>query len=98
MENTHAPTGDHRVLPHGTAYQSDVGMCGAYDGVLGMDSDEPVQRFLTGQNKERFKPADGVGTLCGLAVDVDDKTGLARNCHAIRVGGVLSPLEPPFWS
>jgi 2',3'-cyclic-nucleotide 2'-phosphodiesterase len=96
--HTHAPTGDHRVLPHGTAFQSDVGMCGAYDSVLGMDSDEPVQRFLSGQNKERFKPAGGVGTLCGLAVDVDDKTGLARNCHAIRVGGVLAPLDPPFWS
>lgn len=96
--HTHAPTSDDRVLSGGTAYQSDVGMCGDYDSVLGMDADEPLNNFLTGQRRERFRPASGAGTLCGLAIDVDDKTGLARDCAQFRVGGVLKPMLPPFWT
>jgi 2',3'-cyclic-nucleotide 2'-phosphodiesterase len=95
--HTHAPTADHRVLPNGTAFQSDVGMCGNYDSVLGMDSEEPVNRFLTANKRERFKPAEGAGTVCGLAIEVDDKTGLAQRCHPVRLGGVLSAIEPTFW-
>jgi 2',3'-cyclic-nucleotide 2'-phosphodiesterase len=96
--HTHAPTGDYRVLPGGTAFQSDVGMCGDYDSVLGMDSDEPVSNFLTGHRRERFKPASGPATMCGLAIDIDMATGLAQRCHPVRVGGVLDPIEPPFWA
>jgi len=96
--HTHAPTADDRVLPGGTAYMSDAGMCGDYNSVLGMDVAEPVNRFLTRIPRERFEPAQGPATLSGLAVEVDDRTGLATACHAVRVGGVLKPIEPPFWA
>lgn len=96
--HTHVPTADERVLPGGTAYMSDAGMCGDYHSVLGMDAAEPVNRFLTRIPKERFEPATGPATLAGLAVDIDDTTGLARACHGVRLGGVLRSIEPPFWS
>ena len=96
--HTHSPTSDYRVLPGGTAYMSDVGMCGDYNSVLGMKSDEPVNRFLTRIPRERFEPALGEATVCGLAVDIDDKSGLARATAPIRLGGVLAPTEPSFWS
>lgn len=95
--HTHAPTSDHRILPHGTAYLSDAGMCGDYNSVLGMDAEEPVQRFLSRIPKERFKPADGPGTVSGLAIEVDDRTGLALRVAPLRIGGALSPVEPAFW-
>jgi len=96
--HTHVPTADDRVLPGGTAYMSDAGMCGDYNSVLGMDAAEPVNRFLTRIPKERFEPALGPATLSGFAVDVDDATGLAKACHPVRLGGVLRPVEPPFWA
>ena len=95
--HTHAPTSDERVLPGGTAYMSDAGMCGDYNSVLGMDTTEPINRFLTKIPKGRFEPADGPATLSGLAIDVDDKTGLAVRVAPLRLGGVLSRVEPPFW-
>jgi len=96
--HTHVPTADERVLSGGTAYMSDAGMCGDYNSVLGMDTAEPVNRFLTRIPKDRFEPALGPATLCGLAVDIDDATGLARHCHGVRLGGVLRPIEPPYWA
>jgi metallophosphoesterase (TIGR00282 family) len=96
--HTHAPTADHRVLPRGTAYVSDVGMCGDYQSVLGMDNAEPVNRFLTRIPKERFEPANGPGSVSGIAVDIDDATGLARHIGPVRAGGVLSPAMPEFWT
>jgi hypothetical protein len=95
--HTHAPTSDERVLPGGTAYASDAGMCGDYNSVLGMEIDEPVSRFLTRIPRARFEPASGPATVCGLAVDIDDKTGLARSVKALRLGGVLTPTEPLSW-
>ena len=95
--HTHAPTADERVLPGGTAYMSDAGMCGDYQSVLGMDLTEPVNRFLTRIPRERFEPALGPATVSGLAVDIDDATGLATRTHALRLGGVLAPTEPTFW-
>jgi hypothetical protein len=95
--HTHAPTSDHRVLPNGTAFVSDIGMCGDYNSVLGMDVEEPINRFLTKIPRQRFEPASGPGTLSGLAVDIDDKTGLARACSALRLGPNLEPAAPPFW-
>ena len=95
--HTHAPTSDHRVLNGGTAYISDVGMTGDYDSVLGMDRTEPIHRFLTRIPNERFAPADGPATLCGVAIDIDDATGLARNVSPVRLGGVLTPTEPLAW-
>ena len=96
--HTHAPTADDRVLPAGTAFISDVGMCGDYNSVLGMDIEEPINRFLTKIPRSRFEPAHGPGTLSGLAVDIDDATGLARACSALRIGPNLEPAEPAFWA
>lgn len=95
--HTHAPTADHRILPGGTAYVSDAGMCGDYNSVLGMDPDEPLNRFLTKIPRTRYEPAMGPATLCGLAVDVDDATGLAHKVSAFRRGPHLEPVEPDFW-
>ncbi len=95
--HTHVPTCDERVLPGGTAYMSDAGMCGDYNSVLGMDSDEPVNRFLTRIPRERFEPALGPATVSGLAVEIDDDTGLALWAKGLRFGGVLKPMEPSRW-
>jgi 2',3'-cyclic-nucleotide 2'-phosphodiesterase len=95
--HTHAPTADERVLPEGTAYIGDLGMCGDYDSVLGMDRTEPLNRFLTKIPRARMEPAMGPATLSGVAVETDDSTGLATRVAAVRLGGVLSPSEPHFW-
>lgn len=95
--HTHTPTADERVLPGGTAYMSDAGMCGDYNSVLGMDPGEPVNRFLTRIPRERFEPASGPGTLSGLAVEIDDQTGHAVFAKSLRLGGVLEPTEPLHW-
>ena len=95
--HTHAPTSDHRVMRGGTAFMSDAGMTGDYDSVLGMDTTEPVHRFLTRIPNERFTPADGAATLAGAAIDIDDKTGRATAIMPVRLGGVLAPTEPLAW-
>jgi 2',3'-cyclic-nucleotide 2'-phosphodiesterase len=95
--HTHTPTADERVFPGGTAFMSDAGMCGDYDSVLGMQAEEPVHRFLTKIPKNRFEPAAGPATLSGLAVEIDDATGLAVRVGALRMGGALTPAEPHFW-
>jgi len=95
--HTHAPTADERILPGGTAFISDAGMCGDYHSVLGMQAAEPVSRFLTRIPRERFEPANGQATVCGLAVEIDDKSGKAVRVAGLRLGGVLAPTEPLFW-
>jgi 2',3'-cyclic-nucleotide 2'-phosphodiesterase len=95
--HTHAPTADERVLPRGTAFVSDIGMCGDYESVLGMDPGEPLNRFLTKIARGRFEPAMGPATISGLAVEIDDSTGLALRTAGLRLGGVLAPTEPLFW-
>lgn len=95
--HTHAPTSDTRILPGGTAYQSDAGMCGDYDSILGMQKDEPVRRFLQKTPGARLEPATGEGTLSGVAVDIDDATGLAKAVWAVRVGPHLSEALPLGW-
>lgn len=89
--HTHVPTADTMVLPKGTAYQSDAGMCGDYNSVIGMDKTEPLRRFITGMSGGRFEPALGEATLCGTLVETDDKTGLAKSATAFRLGPGLSP-------
>jgi len=84
------------VLPGGTAYISDIGMCGDYDSVLGMDKDEPIHRFLNKIPSSRFEPATGVGTLSGVAVEIG-KNGLAERIAPVRLGGVLEETTPAFW-
>ena len=88
--HTHVPTGDAMILPKGTAYQTDAGMCGDYNSVIGMDKAEPLRRFVTGMSKTRFSPALGEATLCGLFVETDDATGKAKRVQMVREGGVLS--------
>jgi hypothetical protein len=92
--HTHVPTADHRVLAGGTAYVSDVGMCGDYDSVLGMEAGEPLNRFLTRIPRAKFEPATGPATVSGVIVESDDRTGLARSIRPLRLGGVLEPAEP----
>jgi metallophosphoesterase (TIGR00282 family) len=95
--HTHVPTADEQILAKGTAYISDAGMCGDFNSVLGMDKEEPLNRFLTKIPSARFQPSLGEATLCGVAVDVDDATGLARAVAPLRLGGKLSRAEPSFW-
>jgi metallophosphoesterase (TIGR00282 family) len=92
--HTHVPTADTLVLPGGTAYQTDAGMCGDYDSVIGMDKAEPLRRFVTGMAKGRFEPAAGPATLSGIYVETDDATGKARRAVPVRDGGRLAPSAP----
>jgi metallophosphoesterase (TIGR00282 family) len=92
--HTHVPTADAMLLPGGTAYQTDAGMCGDYNSVIGMDKGEPMRRFITGMTKGRFQPAEGPATLSGLFVETDDRTGKALRVEMVRAGGVLSPAGP----
>lgn len=92
--HTHVPTADAQILPGGTAFQSDAGMCGDYNSVIGMEKLEPMRRFVTGMGKERFTPAEGEATLSGLYVETDDRTGLATRTAMIRVGGRLQEARP----
>ena len=95
--HTHIPTADYQVLPGGTAYQTDAGMCGDYDSSIGMDKEEPLNRFVTKVNRGRMEVATGPATLCGVCVDVSDRTGLAERVAPLRIGGRLAPTEPDWW-
>ncbi|MCJ8308440.1 MAG: TIGR00282 family metallophosphoesterase [Rhizobiaceae bacterium] len=92
--HTHIPTADHQVLVGGTAYMTDAGMCGDYDSSIGMDKEEPLNRFLTKLSKGRMEPASGEATVCGVLVITDDSTGLATAVEPLRVGGRLSEIWP----
>jgi metallophosphoesterase (TIGR00282 family) len=92
--HTHIPTSDQRILKGGTALMSDAGMCGDYDSVIGVDPEEPLNRFLTGVPQGRFEPAEGEATLCGVAVVTDDQTGLAIHVAPLRTGGTLLQVLP----
>jgi metallophosphoesterase (TIGR00282 family) len=95
--HTHVPTADHQVLPGGTAFVTDVGMTGDYNSCIGMVKDEPLSRFIRRIPATKFEPALGPATLCGLAVETDDNTGLARRVAAVRLGGRLEEARPAFW-
>ena len=96
--NPHVPPADYRILSGGTAYMTDAGMCGAYDGVIGMDKEEPLRRFTRKLASGRFEPATGPGTLSGVAVETDDRTGLAVRVAAVRLGAGLEESRPAFWA
>ncbi len=91
--HSHIPTADAQVLPNGTAYQTDVGMCGDYDSVIGMEKSVPIERF-TKKISGRLTPADGPATLCAVFVDTDDETGLAKTVSPVRLGGRLIEITP----
>jgi hypothetical protein len=92
--HTHVPTADFQVLVGGTAYQTDAGACADYDSVIGNQKEEPLRRFTTRIAGGRFKPAEGPATICGVYVETDDATGLARRIEPIRVGGRLTQTVP----
>lgn len=96
--HTHVPTADHQILPGGTAFMTDVGMTGDYNSVIGMGKDEPLTRFLRKIPSAKFEPALGPATLCAVAVETDDRTGLARRVAAVRLGGRLEETGPSFWN
>ncbi len=91
--HTHVPTADGRILPKGTAYQTDAGMCGDYDSVIGNDKTIATKRFTSKLPGDRLTPALGEATLCGVVVETDDATGLAVRIEPIRLGGKLSETE-----
>ena len=86
--HTHIPTNDARILKNGTAYQTDAGMCGDYDSVIGMDKENSINRFLK-ENSVKHFPATGDATLCGVIVDCNIKTGLADKVKSYIFGGQL---------
>lgn len=92
--HTHCPSADAQVLPGGTAFQSDAGMCGDYDSVIGMVKDNAALRFWKKMPGERLGPAEGPATLCGVFVETDDATGLAKRIEPVRVGGRLKQAMP----
>jgi metallophosphoesterase (TIGR00282 family) len=83
--HTHVPTADERILPGGTAYQTDVGMSGPYDSVIGVEKDLVLHRFLTGM-PGKFEAAKGNPKLCAALVTCDPQTGRASHIHRIMLG------------
>ena len=89
--HTHVPTNDIRILANGTAYQTDAGMCGDYDSVIGMNKENSLNRFFKKNSVKHF-PATGDATLCGVIVDCDIKTGLAMNIKSYVYGDQLKNI------
>ncbi len=88
--HTHVPTADANIMEHGTAYQTDAGMCGDYDSVIGTKKQEFVRKFATQDTeRKRVPPADGIGTLCGVIIESQDNNFLAKNIQSIRIGGKI---------
>lgn len=95
--HTHVPTADAQILNGGTAYMSDAGMCGDYDSSLGMDKEEPLNRFISKMPKGRMEAANGPATICGVGVEISDTTGLAEKIAPLRLGPRLAETVPEFW-
>jgi len=92
--HSHVPTADAQIFPGGTAYQTDAGMCGDYNSVIGMEKEEPLNRFLSKIPSTRFQPAMGEATLCGVFIETDEETGLAVRIEPLRYGGRLKQALP----
>lgn len=91
--HTHIPTADAQILPKGTGYQTDAGMCGDYNSVIGATSEDAIYRFTTRMPRP-LVPADGEGTLCGVFVITDDQTGLTKSIDPVRIGPRLQQARP----
>lgn len=91
--HTHVPTADARVMPGGTAFMTDAGMCGDYDSVIGMDKTEPVHRFVARIPASRFSPAGGPATICGVLIETHNATGLAISIVPVRDGAPLGGVR-----
>lgn len=92
--HTHIPTSDEHILANGTAYQTDAGMCGDYNSVIGMKKEPAIARFIRNVPGERLSPAEGKATVCGAFVVTDDATGLAQSIERIQTGGPLEEKSP----
>ena len=92
--HTHIPTADNHILANGTAYQTDAGMTGDYDSVIGAKKEVPIKKFVTKVPGEKMIPASGDATLCGCLVVSDDSTGLAQSIEPFQIGGVLPERWP----
>ena len=86
--HTHIPTADHQILPFGTGYQTDEGMCGDYDSVIGMNAENSINRFLKRSSLKHF-PAKGEASLCGAIIQANPKNGLASDISQFIFGGQL---------
>ena len=89
--HTHVPTSDHRIMEKGTAYQTDIGMCGDYNSVIGMNRDNSLKKFFKDPSAKKHYPALGEATISGLMVVADNETGLAKKVEPIVL--VLKILE-----
>ena len=87
--HTHVPTADTRILEKGTAYQTDIGMCGDYNSVIGMNKDNSLKKFFKEKDAIKHFPSEGEGTLSGIIVEADEKTGLATKVSRLILGGSL---------
>ena len=90
--HTHVPTSDFKILKKGTAYQTDLGMCGDYDSVIGMNKDNSIKKFLKDETAIQHFPATGTATLSGVIVEADEVTGLAKSINQIIMGGILKEV------
>lgn len=95
--HTHMPTADCQILDGGTAYMSDAGMCGDYNSSLGMEKEELINRFVTKIPRGRMEVASGPATICGVGVEISDRTGLAEKIAPLRQGARLEETIPSFW-
>ena len=91
--HTHVPTSDYRIMEKGTAYQTDVGMCGDYNSVIGMNRDNSIKKFFKDSSAKKHYPALGEATLSGLIVKASDETGLAKEIEPIIIGGSLKGFK-----
>ena len=90
--HTHVPTADTQILDGGTAYQTDAGMCGDYNSIIGANPAGPINNFLGKEPRMHIKPTEGEATLCGTFIETDDNTGLAKSITSVRVGGHLGEI------
>ena len=88
--HTHVPTADTRILEKGTAYQTDIGMCGDYNSVIGMNKENSIKKFLKDKDAVKHFPAEGEGTLSGIIVEANLETGLAKKVTRFIDGGSLA--------
>ena len=88
--HTHVPTADTRILEKGTAYQTDIGMCGDYNSVIGMNKENSIKKFFKDKDAVKHYPSEGEGTLSGIIVEANSETGLAKKISRLIIGGVLN--------
>ena len=88
--HTHVPTADTRILKNGTAYQTDIGMCGDYNSVIGMNKENAIKKFFKTNDATKHFPSDGEGSLSGIIVEAEKDTGLAKKVNRVILGGSLT--------